>query len=338
MTRTTPPRPFDIEAEFPELAGYRKICTRLHPRRGTPGPFQSSIGGPFLWPADEPWPTCRAAHPRDSGRRIDDIRQERRLLDAAWNRSPQSGPTDEERETLAQLRLEHHVPGLRDTDAIPLLPLAQLFAKDIPDLIVPEGHDVLQVLWCPFSAHGRQATPEVHLRWRKPSECTPLVNPPSPEVIGDEGYVPEPCTLDPEQVVEHEWAELLSETLQRRIEEWEEEIEDETGEESANRGHFLTYDGDHSIAPGWKVGGYAAWGVTGPHAILCSCGAPMELLLAINSAEWGGTNSWVPLEDRARIGTHDANVPTQVRVGRGGSLNIFICPAYPMHEHALSLQ
>lgn len=338
MTRTTPPRPLDIEAEFPELADYRKTSTRLHPRRGAPGPFQSSVGGPFLWPADEPWPSCRAAHPRDTGRRIEDVHQARRLLDEAWRRSPEAGPTDDERDILAGLEQEHQVSGLQDTDPVPLLPLAQLFAKDVPDLVVPEGGDVLQVLWCPFSAHGRQATPDVHLRWRTASECAPLVNPPSPAVVGDEGYVPEPCTLDPEQVIEHEWVELLGESLQERIEEWEETNEEEAGVEAAGRGEFLTYADDFSIAPGWKVGGYAIWSTTGPSLMSCSCGAPMALLLAIDTMEWGGSRSWVPLEDRELVGTRGANVPTRVRVGRGGSLNIFICPADPLHEHRVSLQ
>ncbi|MFE5481684.1 hypothetical protein [Streptomyces sp. NPDC056527] len=30
----------------------------LHPSQGTPGPQDSSIGGPLLWPADEAWPCC----------------------------------------------------------------------------------------------------------------------------------------------------------------------------------------------------------------------------------------------------------------------------------------
>jgi hypothetical protein len=30
----------------------------LHPRTGTPTIADSSIGGPLLWPADEPWPMC----------------------------------------------------------------------------------------------------------------------------------------------------------------------------------------------------------------------------------------------------------------------------------------
>src|SRR6266542_5356237 len=33
----TPPRPVDIAAEFPELAGQERPALRLHPRRGRPG-------------------------------------------------------------------------------------------------------------------------------------------------------------------------------------------------------------------------------------------------------------------------------------------------------------
>ncbi|MGW1409676.1 hypothetical protein [Streptomyces sp. NPDC002403] len=56
MTRTTPARPLDVEALFPELAAYRGTTTRLHPRPGNPEASDSSVGGPMLWPADEPWP------------------------------------------------------------------------------------------------------------------------------------------------------------------------------------------------------------------------------------------------------------------------------------------
>lgn len=48
MTRTTPPRPLDVEARFPELAAYRGTTTRLHPRPGNPDASASSVGGPML--------------------------------------------------------------------------------------------------------------------------------------------------------------------------------------------------------------------------------------------------------------------------------------------------
>ncbi|WP_327109759.1 hypothetical protein OHB12_17975 [Nocardia sp. NBC_01730] len=65
MTRTTPPRPYDIVDLFPEIAEYAKPAVRLHPRRGTPTVHESSIGGPLLWPEDEPWPMCDLEHDYD---------------------------------------------------------------------------------------------------------------------------------------------------------------------------------------------------------------------------------------------------------------------------------
>jgi hypothetical protein len=62
MTRHTPPRPVDIEALFPELIPLRRHAVRLHPRPGSPSHRDSSVGGPLLWPADEPWPTCSDEH------------------------------------------------------------------------------------------------------------------------------------------------------------------------------------------------------------------------------------------------------------------------------------
>ncbi|MEU0600681.1 hypothetical protein ABZ484_20955 [Streptomyces sp. NPDC006393] len=51
---TTPPRPVDVTALFPELAPLARTATRLHPRPGSPTVHDSSVGGPLLWPADEP--------------------------------------------------------------------------------------------------------------------------------------------------------------------------------------------------------------------------------------------------------------------------------------------
>ncbi|MFG2824975.1 DUF1963 domain-containing protein [Kitasatospora sp. NPDC048365] len=68
MTRTTPPRPVDVETLFPELAPLARTAIRLHPRPGRPTPEQSSVGGPLLWPADEPWPVCPStSHSRGWG-------------------------------------------------------------------------------------------------------------------------------------------------------------------------------------------------------------------------------------------------------------------------------
>jgi hypothetical protein len=343
MTRTTPARPVDIEALFPQLSAYRAIGTRLHPRPGTPSAKQSSVGGPFLWPADEPWPVCVEPHPRDTGVRPRDVRERRRILAEAWSRPPgaegRRGPTDEEIAQLTALEATHQVPGLQDTDPIPLLPLAQLFTHEVPGLEGPAEHDLLQILWCPFDAHGDgRHDLSVHVSWRKSAEVVQaLDNPPEPEVVGYEGYVPEPCVFDPEQVLEHQYAELLPDELRERIDAWDEQQEEEA--EEAEEEEWVAYQYDLSIPPGWKVGGFASWHVTGPAQLTCECGRTMKLLVTIDSKEWdNGTRSWVPVEDRALIDTMDANIPTHITVGRGGSLRIFVCPIDPTHPHRINLQ
>ncbi len=62
MTRRTPARPVDVEKLFPELIPFRRGAVRLHPRAGTPSCQDSSVGGPLLWPAAEPWPVCTEEH------------------------------------------------------------------------------------------------------------------------------------------------------------------------------------------------------------------------------------------------------------------------------------
>ncbi|MFC8716690.1 hypothetical protein [Kitasatospora sp. NPDC057198] len=43
---------------MPELAPHGRAAARLWLEPGAPGPADSSIGGPLLWPAGEPWPVC----------------------------------------------------------------------------------------------------------------------------------------------------------------------------------------------------------------------------------------------------------------------------------------
>ncbi|WP_030613310.1 hypothetical protein [Streptomyces sclerotialus] len=334
MTRTTPPRPLDIEQIFPELAAHRATSTRLHPRPGAPKPHDSSIGGPLLWPADEPWPTCQHAHPRSRGRRVPDVYRERAMLREAENLAPGTGFSEEDRALLAGLREEHQVSDVGETAPVPLLPVAQFFTKGVPGLEAPRGTDLVQVLWCPFDGHGPQGTVAVDVRWRDSSRCGQvLATPPLPEVVGFDGYVPEPCAIAPEQVVEHEYIELLDADLQERIEEWEMRLEEEAEDDDEG---LLSYQGDLSIAPGWKVGGFAAWNVTGPAEITCSCGSPMRLFLTIATYEWGGiVSSWTPLEDRRTPAPQDNKHPTAVLPGRDGALNVFACATDPRHEHLL---
>ncbi|CAM5582658.1 hypothetical protein SGRIM128S_04024 [Streptomyces griseomycini] len=164
------------------------------------------------------------------------------------------------------------------------------------------------MFWCPFDAHG----PTGHgllldLRRRRSWEVAEVMTaPPQPQVVGSEGYVPEPCVLHPEQVVAYPFAGLLPEALCARIDAWEEELEDEA-EQSAEEDAAMPvgYQYDLSIPPGWRVGGFASWHVTDPSPVNCrTCSAPMRLLLTVDSSEWdGGSGSWKPWRNRTCPGT-----------------------------------
>lgn len=364
MRRTTPERPLDVEAVFPGLAAYRGTATRLHPRPGSPGVADSSVGGPFLWPADEPWPVCTVPHDLTTGHRPADVRRERTILAEAWGRESPRGPTEAERAEPASPAPGPYAPRLGEQDPVPLLALAQLFTRDVPDLVGPDGCDLLQVLWCPAETHGpRRDAFDVVLQWRRSADVTDVLHPqPEPVVIGRPQGLPDPCVLHPEQVVEHEYIELLADELRAAVEEWEEELEEsaddaadaapesvsyETYEayEAAMRAAerdtdaVVSYTGDLSIAPGWKVGGFASWHLTGPTPVACaSCGTPMRLLLTATDREWdAGTRSWIPVEDGELVDVNGANTPTGVSPARG-TMHILTCPAEPAHPHRTVFQ
>ncbi|MFF6837120.1 hypothetical protein ACFY84_35905, partial [Streptomyces sp. NPDC012438] len=87
FVRTTPPRPVEVTAVFPELVPLARPAIRLHPRPGSPSVSDSSVGGPLLWPADEPWPHCEDVHLHvDTGFRQSptEVRL-RRILASRWS-------------------------------------------------------------------------------------------------------------------------------------------------------------------------------------------------------------------------------------------------------------
>jgi len=107
-----------------------------------------------------------------------------------------------------------------------LLALAQLRADDVPDLPRPDGVDLLQVLWCPFEHSLEPLTgPAVRQIWRRQEESPTFCSTPSGEV-GDEGYIPTPCRLHPEQIVEYPFPQELPQDLQERLDGWEHDSED----------------------------------------------------------------------------------------------------------------
>ncbi|MFE9723609.1 hypothetical protein ACFYQ5_08440 [Streptomyces sp. NPDC005794] len=317
------------------------------------------MAGPLLWPADEPWPVCTAVHPKGTGHLLSDVRRRRRIQEDAREREY----TEEEQHLLDGMTQGNHLPDLHDDAPLPMLAVAQLYAQEIPDLVGPEDHDLLQVFWCPFEVHGADRTIDVVLKWRRSTDVGAVLMPqPEPPVVGREECVPNMCVVHPERVVEHEYLGLLEEELQAAIDEWEEaRLDEDDADEysSAPPASYATYEeyeeamaaaeaaepeeinymSDLSIAPGWKVGGFASWHLTDPAPVDCEvCGAAMPPLLTVDMWECdGASRSWLPIEDRDS--GHDPHVtnPTDVYLGRG-LMRVHTCPVDPAHPHRLSFQ
>lgn len=252
----TPPRVVDVTQHFPELAEYARFTTRLHPRQGEPKVYESSIGGPLLWPSREPWPTCTTPW---------------------W-----SPATDNQCEL-------HRVPN-------PLVAVLQLFAADAPTISFPPGTDLLQVLWCPVThthlpGQDDAYAPAVTLIWRAAAVAVRggIVDPPSP-YDADDTLVPKPCVLHPEQVLEYS-VDLPDDLWQRvaRYGDWG-GVESFLGD-GTRVWYDYTYESELSVAPGTKAGGWPRWHAKDPYPMPCgSCDRQLELLITFDSTE--GDKDW----------------------------------------------
>ncbi|WP_086794550.1 hypothetical protein [Streptomyces thermovulgaris] len=347
MSFTTPPRPLDVTAVFPRLTPLARTATRLHPRPGSPSRQDSSVGGPLLWPADQPWPYCEGPHVRPAGAALspDDVRLLRRNQAAAADRERRDprAPAATPEELAAERRIMAGRPW--PEGPIAMLPVAQLYVRDIP-LLRPPGQseaDLLQVLWCPFD---HPAHPRTALFWRSAADVTDVLDaPPEPPVVQYSGYLPEPCLLAPEQVTEFPHFMELSKELQQQLRDWSRwQAAGPALDSSYEVAPEELYMDMLSISPGWKVGGWTRWGLTDPVPRLCpECGTEADPLLTIATTEWDhSSESWAPEEEQANPtpllpGTPPANF-TLLNIARGYDLQLHICPVSPDHPHIELIQ
>jgi hypothetical protein len=330
-----------VVALFPGIEKHAATATRLHPRRGAPDPRSSHLGGPLLWPADEPWPTCDADHfvPTElpvppavrarlqaAGAARDWPAWESVIAELASQLPGFAGVNRRTGTALAYTVRPQPVPS-------PLVAVAQLRRADIPDLATPPDADLLHVLWCPneHDADGGALAPAVTLRWRRAGTVSAVLDePPAPMVVSAAAYLPQPCVLYPEQVVEYPWWQELPTELGYQIHAWDLE-------------HGGRYHRELSTAPGWKVGGWPSWPTSDTVPMYCvRCGDLMRQLLQIDSGEWGTPQRWRPLEERdlapGTAGYLAATEPTGVVVGRSGLYRVFHCPYCPDAPIRVDLQ
>ncbi|WP_433042610.1 hypothetical protein [Dactylosporangium sp. CS-033363] len=286
---TTAAAPIAVPEVFPQVVPFARTTVRLHPRAGAPTAGQSSMGGPLLWPTDEPWPIC-------------------------------SGPDPYDHSDIA--------PAAAD---VPLVPVLQLFAEDVPELPFPAGTDLLQVLWCPFD-HMPWCSPRPELRWRSRDRVGErLEEMPAPDQEAEDRHLPDSCALDPERVTEYP-----SHDLPREV--WS-QIGDAVARVQRESG--WQYDWDLAVAPGTKVGGYPGWTQV-PDWPECGCGATMEHLLTIAGWEFdrGDDKRWLPLEDRPAMAGWDFDAddehpwrriqnPAGLMLGDAGGIYLFVCTRCP---------
>ena len=280
---TTLPRLLDLAAEFPELAPLARPAVRLHPFPGEPTPRHSSIGGPLLWPTDETWPLCPDC--------ID-------LVSSLEG----TGPEDL---------------------VLPMVPLLQIFARDVPQLPFPTGCDLFQLLWCPAELHG-QTEPTRLTLWRDSTKVSAVLAP-APEVDGsivtiDDYSIPAPCALHPEAIIDFPSGWELDAQLRGRINEQVEVF-------------HASYDRDLGAAPGAKIGGWPQW-FREPAYPRCALGHQMHHLASLTSAEAAGTaGSWSAVRDAvpepAQWGHADPSNPTGLIIQSYGNLSVFCCTLCP---------
>ncbi|MFD7069989.1 hypothetical protein ACFV97_22485 [Streptomyces sp. NPDC059913] len=296
MPPRMPTEPFDVESLIPELAGLGRETTLLYPRSGEPGRCASSIGGPLLWPADEPWPLCTEP--------------------GHWK--PLRSPTE--------------VVG---PEPVAMVPVVQLYARDVPGIPFPPGTDVLQVTWCPLIHDDEAGTVLPKVYWRSEQAVVAgrvLSDPPMPYEY-DEEFVPRPCTVTPTRVVEYPNGDLpdgLARTLGQRFD----AIEEAFG---------LSYY-EMATTVQSKAGGYPGW-LQRPDWPDCRCGRRMDHLLSITATEpvegrWFrsvGQGSESP--DTGRWSTTGGH-PDVDTVGHGmdmgdlGGMYLFVCRECPDMPYA----
>ncbi|MEV4948058.1 hypothetical protein [Streptomyces sp. NPDC053755] len=236
MSGTTPEPPArDPRTLIPECAGLAREAVLLAPEPGEPGMRDSSLGGGLLWPADEPWPYCAEEDHWTYG-------------SDPGNRTP-------------------IVPG-----AVPMVPVLQLFARDVPGWDFPEGKDLLQLVWCALIHDGHDGLVTPRLYWRTEAEVMAgallAEHPGVSEGEYDEDNMPQPSTLSPRVARDYpRWIDLPA----KARESWEPRLRSDSG------GSLWPADSHHV---GTKIGGWPAWTQSADWPD-CDGGHRMEHLLTV---------------------------------------------------------
>ncbi|PNE42936.1 hypothetical protein AOB60_04190 [Streptomyces noursei] len=179
MTHSSRPSTEAILTALPALAPYARDAVVLCPERGEPDPRNSSIGGPLLWPSDEPWPECSlpdvdSPDGAPATAMVPVAQIFRRDAPGPW------WPADFDLLQILWCPNEHWDPPAQQADISP----------------------VVEMRW-------RRAA-EVTNR---------LTTPPSPSRYDEDGYLPQACTFTARHLTDFPYREELPADLRPQLEE-----------------------------------------------------------------------------------------------------------------------
>lgn len=366
--RTTPPPCLDILELLPQLRNQARTTIRLHPRRLPAGqtlPLHvSKLGGDFLWPADEPWPTCpkhRIAYVGVLQLRKDDFgevafKDDADLLQVLW--CPQHGHGSHAPEPVLFWRKTAEVTNPLTEIPQPRFPTSaeeaderrqSALEHDLNCLVLFETHPdyMRQTLehykaipppssetWIPHEFLELSRNPVITfnvLQKEAAALVTKLERHRNIPDYAESQYVPQPCRLFPERVTEYS-IDGLSEQEQQRLLTIPPPAA--SGDRSDNLLDLLA--AELTVADGTKLQGYVRWSQT-PEEPRCKRGHPMEHLLTIASWEWDGGNwyRWraaedAPLYEQLRSAqrydaAHKLLQPHGMTLGDAAAKYVFIC-------------
>lgn len=296
----TAPRSLVLERICPSSQGSMRPSIRLHAvRDNTVTAFDSHLAGPFLANDPAAWPRC-------------DCHQTAMLGGLQlWKRD------------LSALR-----DTLQNDLFVDITSLQQ-------DAVVefPEGTDVLQIFWCPFSHPHEQSAH--HLRWVDSTapHASQEVNPSYRQPPSFEGMVPSTCKLHPEwhpdypalwEARELKWWQSFLDQMQ--IEENGASLErasdanDDFPEDCINR----IYADQVGAVDGIKWGGYPCW-IQDPQVPVCECGRPMKHLLTVASLSAPNKEA-LPVVVESK---HPVKWDSDLCMGDVGYVYHFVCPTCP---------
>jgi hypothetical protein len=202
---------------------------------------------------------------------------------------------------------------------IPYVPVLQLLADDCPSQVkFKPGSDVLQLLWSPRD-DKQTGRPKPLLVWRKLQDVpAPFADLPS-TAHAFPGYVPVPCRLFVEKVLElPDWSTAKVTPFRERLEAWK---------PPGGGDPVAAYSEQLSVAPGTKVGGFPRWVGTANPPACDTCKRAMDFLLTLDANEWREP-SWIPIEEADKPELR-ATATNAAGLSLAENYHVFVCRRCP---------